>query len=339
MSTVVIETAGLTKRYGKATAVNGLDLTVEKGEVFGLLGPNGSGKTTTILMLLGLTEPNGGSVKVLGYDPFRQPLEVKRHVGYLPDQVGFYDNLSARENLAYTARLAGIEHATSDKRFEEALSRVGLSAVADRRVGTYSHGMRQRLGLAELLIKQSEIAILDEPTNGLDPQATQELLELIGELRTEGMTILLSSHLLSLVQSICDRVALFRKGRIGLVGGVDELARNVLGGTYAVEVEAEGVDLNAGALRHRGRRFRVADRCGDHPRRCRSRRAPGDRAAHRRRRRRAQEHGDPPGDPRRGLCPLLRGSGCQSGGDGQCGVKDRPLPASPRSPSRRRPIT
>ncbi len=245
MSTVVIETAGLTKRYGKATAVNGLDLSVEKGEVFGLLGPNGSGKTTTILMLLGLTEPSGGSVKVLGYDPFRQPLEVKRHVGYLPDQVGFYDNLSARENLAYTARLAGIEHADSAKRFAEALERVGLTAVADRRVGTFSHGMRQRLGLAELLVKQAEVAILDEPTNGLDPQATQELLELIGELRMEGMTILLSSHLLSLVQSICDRVALFRMGRIGLVGRVDELARKVLGGAYAVEVEAEGVDLVA----------------------------------------------------------------------------------------------
>ena len=245
MSTVVIETAGLTKRYGKATAVDGLDLSVEKGEVFGMLGPNGSGKTTTILMLLGLTEPSGGSVRVLGYDPFRQPLEVKRRVGYLPDQVGFYDNLSARENLAYTARLAGIEHAESVKRFDEALARVGLTAVADRRVGTYSHGMRQRLGLAELLVKQAEIAILDEPTNGLDPQATQELLELIGELRMEGMTILLSSHLLSLVQSICDRVALFRKGRIGLVGRVDELARNVLGGAYAVEVEAEGVDLAA----------------------------------------------------------------------------------------------
>jgi len=245
MSTNVIETAGLTKRYGRATAVDGLDLSVEKGEVFGLLGPNGSGKTTTILMLIGLTEPSGGSVRVLGFDPFRQPLEVKRRVGYLPDQVGFYDNLSARENVAYTARLAGIESADSRRRFEEALARVGLTAVADRRVGTYSHGMRQRLGLAELLVKQAEIAILDEPTNGLDPQATQELLELIGELRMEGMTILLSSHLLSLVQSICDRVALFRKGRIGLVGRVDHLARDVLGGAFAVEVEAEGIDLAA----------------------------------------------------------------------------------------------
>ncbi len=245
MSTIVIETAGLTKRYGKAIAVDGLDLTIERGEVFGVLGPNGSGKTTTILMLLGLTEPSGGSVRVLGFDPFRQPLEVKRRVGYLPDSVGFYDQLSARENLAYTARLAGIPSGESRQRIAQALERVGLGHVSDRRVGTYSHGMRQRLGLAEVLMKRAEVAILDEPTNGLDPQATQELLELITQLRAEGMTILLSSHLLGLVQSICDRVALFRKGRIGLIGRVEHLARDVLGGAYAVEVDAENVDLTA----------------------------------------------------------------------------------------------
>jgi ABC-2 type transport system ATP-binding protein len=180
---------------------------------------------------------------VLGYDPLRQPLEVKRRVGYLPDSVGFYDHLSARENLAYTARLAGIESGEARRRIDAALVRVGLGDVADRRTNTYSHGMRQRLGLAEVLIKQPEIAILDEPTNGLDPQATQELLALIGELRRDGMTILLSSHLLGLVETICDRVALFRKGKIGLMGSVSDLARQVLGGDYIVEVEAEGIDL------------------------------------------------------------------------------------------------
>jgi ABC-2 type transport system ATP-binding protein len=243
MSAVVIETAGLTKRYGKSVAVDGIDLAIRAGEVFGLLGPNGSGKTTTILMLLGLTEPSGGKVSVLGYDPLRQPLEVKRRVGYLPDSVGFYDHLSARENLAYSARLAGIEAGEAKKRIDAALTRVGLKDVADRRTNTYSHGMRQRLGLAEVLIKQPQVAILDEPTNGLDPQATQELLSLIGELRRDGMTILLSSHLLGLVETICDRVALFRKGKIGLSGQVSELARQVLGGDFIVEVESEGVDL------------------------------------------------------------------------------------------------
>ena len=245
MSAVVIEATGLTKRYGRSVAVDGIDLDVEKGEVFGLLGPNGSGKTTTILMVLGLTEPSGGQVRVLGYDPLRQPLQVKQRVGYLPDSVGFYDHLSARENIAYTARLAGIESAEARKRIDAALVRVGLGAVADRRTSTYSHGMRQRLGLAEVLVKQPEVAILDEPTNGLDPQATQELLTLIGELRADGITILLSSHLLGLVESICDRVALFRKGKIGLVGNVGDLARQVLGGAYVVEVEAEGIDLRA----------------------------------------------------------------------------------------------
>jgi ABC-2 type transport system ATP-binding protein len=243
MSAVVIETAGLTKRYGKSVAVDGIDLAIHAGEVFGLLGPNGSGKTTTILMLLGLTEPSGGKVTVLGYDPLRQPLEVKRRVGYLPDSVGFYDHLSARENLAYSARLAGIEAGEAKKRIDAALARVGLKDVADRRTNTYSHGMRQRLGLAEVLIKQPQVAILDEPTNGLDPQATQELLSLIGELRRDGMTILLSSHLLGLVETICDRVALFRKGKIGLSGQVSDLARQVLGGDFIVEVESEGVDL------------------------------------------------------------------------------------------------
>jgi len=243
MSDTVIEVHGLTKRYGHTVAVDGIDLKIEAGEVFGLLGPNGSGKTTTILMLLGLTEPTGGTVSVLGFDPLRRPLEVKRRVGYLPDLVGFYDHLSAYENLAYTARLIGLDSVESAGRINKALDRVGLGDVARQRVSTFSHGMRQRLGLAELLVKEARIAILDEPTNGLDPQATQELLGLIGELRADGMTIVLSSHLLGLVQTICDRVALFRKGHIGLIGKVPDLAREVLGGAFVIEVEAEGVDL------------------------------------------------------------------------------------------------
>jgi len=243
MSDTVIEVNGLTKRYGHTVAVDGIDLKIEAGEVFGLLGPNGSGKTTTILMLLGLTEPTGGTVSVLGFDPLRRPLQVKRRVGYLPDMVGFYDHLSAFENLAYTARLIGLDSTESASRINKALDRVGLGDVARQRVSTFSHGMRQRLGIAELLVKEARIAILDEPTNGLDPQATQELLGLIGELRADGMTIVLSSHLLGLVQSICDRVALFRKGHIGLIGKVPDLAREVLGGAFVIEVEAEGVDL------------------------------------------------------------------------------------------------
>jgi ABC-2 type transport system ATP-binding protein len=239
----VIETTGLVKRYGRFAAVDGIDLSIAQGEVFGLLGPNGSGKTTTILLLLGLTEPSAGSVRVLDLDPLRQPLAVKRRVGYLPDQVGFYDHLTARENLLYTARLLGLTSAEANARISEALARVRLTEVADARVSTFSRGMRQRLGLADVLIKRAEIAILDEPTSGLDPQATQELLELIGVFSKEGMTIVLSSHLLGLVQSVCHRVALFRRGRIGLSGSVGELTATVLGGRHVVEVEADNVDL------------------------------------------------------------------------------------------------
>jgi ABC-2 type transport system ATP-binding protein len=242
MSAPVVEAKGLTKRYGPTVAVNGLDLQIEAGEVFGLLGPNGSGKTTTILMLLGLTEPSSGTVRVFGHDPLRDPLSVKREVGYMPDAVGFYDQLSARENLRYIAKLSGIPESEREARIEQALQRVRLAKVADRRVKTFSRGMRQRLGLAELVAKGSRLAILDEPTSGLDPQSTQELLQLISSFAKDGMTVILSSHLLSMVQSVCDRVALFREGKAGLVGTVPDIAGKVLGGICIIDLEADGVD-------------------------------------------------------------------------------------------------
>jgi ABC-2 type transport system ATP-binding protein len=236
----VITAQGLTKRYGSANAVDAISFAIRKGEVFGLLGPNGAGKTTTILMMLGLTEISSGHVSVLGYDPARAPLQVKRRVGYLPDSVGFYDNLTAVENLAYTAKLMGLSLQQRTERIADALARVRLTEVAHKRVSTFSRGMRQRLGLAEIIVKRAEIAILDEPTSGLDPQATVEFLELIGELKRGGTTVLLSSHLLDQVQRICDRVALFQAGRIVLMGSVAELAVQVLGAGFVVEVEAEG---------------------------------------------------------------------------------------------------
>ncbi|PDT81638.1 ABC transporter ATP-binding protein [Sinorhizobium sp. BJ1] len=245
MSTTIIEARGLMKRYGSAVAVAGLDFSVRAGEVVGLLGPNGAGKTTTILMLLGLTEPTEGSVHILGKDPLHQPLEVKREVGYLPDAVGFYDNMSGRENLAYTARLAGMSAELARESIAAALNKVRLAEVADRHVGTYSRGMRQRLGLAELLMRKCSVAILDEPTSGLDPQSTQELLDLIRALSRDGMTILLSSHMLNVVQTVCDRIALFSSGRIGFLGTIEELADKIGGGAFIIDVEADGVDLSA----------------------------------------------------------------------------------------------
>jgi len=245
MSEPVIEAKGLTKRYGDAKAVDGVTFTIARGEIFGLLGPNGAGKTTTILMMLGLSDVSDGTVRVLGHDPMREPFSVKRRVGYLPDAVGFYDQLSAMDNLRYTARLIGIPAQERDARIVEALERVGLADVVNKRVGAFSRGMRQRLGLAEILMKKAEIAILDEPTTGLDPQASAELLDMIRSLKRDGVTILLSSHLLDRVQSVCDRVALFQSGRIALMGTVGELGREVLGGGYAVDVEADGDGLQA----------------------------------------------------------------------------------------------
>ncbi len=244
----VIKVEHLTRRYGGASAVTDVSFSVERGETFGLLGPNGAGKTTTILMLLGLTEITEGSARVLGLDPAREPLAVKRRVGYLPDAVGFYDHLSATENLIYTARLMGIPRDERGPSIARALERVRLQNVADKKTGTFSRGMKQRLGIAEMLMKRAEIVILDEPTSGLDPQSTAELIAIIRSLKEDGVTTLLSSHQLDQVQSVCDRVALFNGGRIALMGTVPELARQVLGGEAVVEVEARGIEL-AGALK------------------------------------------------------------------------------------------
>jgi ABC-2 type transport system ATP-binding protein len=240
---IVIEAKGLTKNYGQAVAVDHISFSVGRGEIFGLLGPNGAGKTTTILMLLGLTDISGGEVSVLGFNPAREPLSVKRRVGYLPDTVGFYDQLTAADNLRYTARLIGFRLAEREKRIADALQRVGLAEFADNHVGTFSRGMRQRLGLAEILMKGAQIAILDEPTSGLDPHATSELLAIIRRFKAEGVSVLLSSHLLERVQSVCDRVALFSAGRIALMGTVSELGREVLGAGYVVDIEADGDGL------------------------------------------------------------------------------------------------
>ncbi len=235
-----IVAAGLTKRYGGFTAVDRLDLNLTRGEVFGLLGPNGAGKTTTILMLLGLTEPTEGESRVEGHDPVRDPLAVKRLVGYLPDNVGFYPNLTGRQNLRYTADLNGLTRREAPDRIDALLSQVGLQEAADKRAGTYSRGMRQRLGIADALVKDPRILILDEPTIGIDPEGVRELLALIRHLSHQrGMTILLSSHLLSQVQAVCDQVGIFIRGRLIATGPVDTLGRRIAGEDgFEIEVQA-----------------------------------------------------------------------------------------------------
>ncbi|MDQ0116469.1 ABC transporter ATP-binding protein [Paenibacillus harenae] len=223
-----VDISGLTKAYGDYLAVNRLDLTIRKGEIFGLLGPNGAGKTTTILMMLGLTEPSNGTVRVLGLDPARSSLDIKRKVGYMPDDLGFYEDRTATDNLIYTARLNGLSEEIARESAKELLDRVGLSAAGGKKVGTYSRGMRQRLGLADVLIKRPEMIILDEPTLGIDPKGVTELLELITVLsKEEGLTVLLSSHHLQQVQQICDRVGLFVGGKLVACGDIEQLSRSL----------------------------------------------------------------------------------------------------------------
>jgi ABC-2 type transport system ATP-binding protein len=227
---IIIEAEGLTKKYGTQIAVNTLTLQIREGEVFGFLGPNGAGKTTTLLMFLGLTEPTSGKVQIIGFNPTREPLRVKEKVGYLPENVGFYDDMDARQNLRFIARLNRIPDKVSSEKIDELLQQVGLFEEAKKKVGTYSKGMRQRLGIAEVLVKEPKLIFLDEPTIGLDPDGTNRMLDLIHSLsREKNITIFLSSHLLDQVQRICDRVGIMIKGNLVAIGPIQELARKKLG--------------------------------------------------------------------------------------------------------------
>jgi ABC-2 type transport system ATP-binding protein len=221
----IIEIKELTKNYGEVRAVDSLSLSIYRGEVFGLLGPNGAGKSTTILMMLGLSEPTSGTVSVCGFDSTRSPIDVKKKVGYLPDSVGFYEDLTGLENLIYTGKLNGFSNEEARERAIELLAQVGLEEAVDKKAGKYSRGMKQRLGLADVLLKKPEVIILDEPTLGIDPKGVQELLELIQMLSKEhNITVLLSSHHLHQVQQICDRVGLFVKGHLLACGDIKQLA-------------------------------------------------------------------------------------------------------------------
>lgn len=228
MGESIIELVDLTKKYGSFTAVDQLNLTIRKGEVFGLLGPNGAGKSTTILMMLGLTEPTSGSVRVCQTNSAENPIEVKRRVGYLPEDVGFYQDRSGWDNLLFIAQLNGLSPKEATERAEVLLKRVGLLDQANKKTGAYSRGMRQRLGLAEVLIKNPEVIILDEPTSGIDPKGVQEFLELIVQLsKEEGITVLFSSHNLHQVQQVCDRVGIFVHGKLIAEGNIQSLSQQL----------------------------------------------------------------------------------------------------------------
>ncbi len=262
-----VETQDLTKKYDGVTVVDHLNLHVKDGEVFGLLGPNGAGKTTTILMLLGLTEPTSGTAKVCDFNSTRDPLHVKRLVGYLPEKIGFYETLTARENLHFIADLNNISRDEADKLITDLLKQVKLDKVEELTVGKYSRGMKQRLGIADVLVKKPKVVFLDEPTSGLDPEGINQLLDLIAGLPKQGTTTILSSHQLYQVQRVCHSVGILSKGKVVIEGSIDKLGRDALtGGRYVTEIEIAksnpqladiikgikgvlGVDINGNLLR------------------------------------------------------------------------------------------
>lgn len=250
---IIIRTSELVKQYGDVTAVDHLNLEIHKGEVFGLLGPNGAGKTTTTLMLLGLTDPTSGTAEINGLDCTRDALAVKKIVGYLPDNVGFYPDMSGRENLIFSGMMNGLTRKEAEERAVGLLERVGMTYAADRKTGIYSRGMRQRLGIADVLMKDPEIIIMDEPTLGIDPSGMRELTALIRELSVkDGRTILISSHELYQIQEISDRVGIFVKGRMIACGCIDELGQQLQNeGLYMVDFRAEKMEDDQHAVEHR----------------------------------------------------------------------------------------
>lgn len=239
---VVVETRDLTKMYGDVAAVDRLNLRVAEGEIFGFLGPNGAGKTTTILMLLGLTEASSGTARVCGLDPLKEALKVRRITGYLPENVGFYEDMTGRENLGYTASLNGIHYSRGKGKIDDVLSLVGLSDRANDKVEKYSKGMKQRLGIADVLIKDPKVVFLDEPTIGIDPDGVRRILDIISHMsRDKKITVFLSSHLLHQVQTICSRIGILVKGRLVAEGPIARLGKEVLGSEeIKIEVQATG---------------------------------------------------------------------------------------------------
>ena len=236
---VVLRTAGLTRRFGRLTAVADLDLEVSRGQVFGFLGPNGAGKTTTIGMILGLLRPTAGHVEMFGLDTRVHLRRALRRTGAIVESPSFYPHLSGRDNLRVFALLSG---GAEDKRLDEVLALVGLGERAGSKVRTYSLGMRQRLGIAAALVHDPDLVVLDEPTNGLDPAGMREIRQLIKELGQMGKTVFVSSHLLNEVEQMCDHVGILKAGRLLTQGFVSDMLQR----GQALEMEVTDED---GAVR------------------------------------------------------------------------------------------
>jgi ABC-2 type transport system ATP-binding protein len=228
MSKPIIETKELSKIYGDVRAVDRLNLTVDEGEIFGLLGPNGAGKTTTIILLLGLSVPTAGTATVIGHDIVRESKEVRRSVGLLPEAAGYYEDLTAQKNLEYIGQLNDLSKNEYEKRALELLDEVGLSEWKKAKVETFSRGMKQRLGIAQALIKRPKLVIFDEPTIGLDPAGTKEIRDMILKLnREQGLTVLMASHLLNEIQLTCTKVGILNRGRLVVEDTIENLSKIV----------------------------------------------------------------------------------------------------------------
>jgi ABC-2 type transport system ATP-binding protein len=241
-----LETRGLSKQYGSKRVLHDLSLTVGRGEVFGFLGPNGAGKTTTVKILLGLVRPSSGQALLLGR-PSGDP-SARRRVGYLPENFRFHDWMTGYGLLDFHGRLAGMSAAERRERIPQVIERVGLAGRGDDRIRAYSKGMTQRIGLAQALLNRPELVILDEPTSALDPIGRREVRDLIRELKSEGVTVFLNSHLLSEIEMVCDRVSIVDRGRVVRTGRLSDLAD----GAVQLQVSVDRVDgaLLDGLRRH-----------------------------------------------------------------------------------------
>ncbi|WGM90500.1 MAG: ABC transporter ATP-binding protein [Candidatus Bathyarchaeum tardum] len=249
MSEPIIQTHQLTKQYGEFTAVNQLEISINEGEIVGFLGPNGAGKTTTLLMLMGLSVPTSGTAKVGGYNIVEQSKQVRQIAGMMPEGSGYYEDLTARQNLRYIGQLNEIPKEKLEKRIDELLEDVNLTNWADTKVEKYSRGMKQRLGISEVLIKNPKVAFFDEPTIGLDPKATKELRDILLRLNKEqGLTIFLSSHLLYEVQQICQRVLIIRKGKLVASDTISNLS-NSFAGKKSGSLEFELTKIDSDLIR------------------------------------------------------------------------------------------
>jgi ABC-2 type transport system ATP-binding protein len=231
----MIELANLTKRYGRFTAVDGINLTIPKGELYGLLGPNGAGKTTTMRMIAGILQPSSGTVKIAGIDIQQDPLVAKNRLGFIPDRPFVYDKLTGAEFLRFVAGLYGQGGAEIESRMDELLELFELAPWKDELTESYSHGMRQKLIISSALVHRPEVIVVDEPMVGLDPKSARLLKDLLREFVTRGGTVLMSTHTLEIAEAMCDRIAIVQGGRVVASGTMDELRSQTSSGDASLE--------------------------------------------------------------------------------------------------------